>query len=83
MHIDESKKLDKRTIERKLKEGIVSPKEWEAYLKSLPDVSENADFLMIVDGKNREVVEEKQKAAEDKEVKSEESAEKLRIPESD
>jgi len=27
MHIDESKKFDKRTIERNLKEGIISAKE--------------------------------------------------------
>lgn len=46
MHIDESKKFDKRTIERDLKAGTVSAKEWEQFLKGLPDVSDKADFFM-------------------------------------
>jgi hypothetical protein len=75
MHIDENKKWDKRTIERNLKEGVVSPNEWEKYLKSLPDSSDNADFVMIVD-------EQKQEGADDEEGKSEESAEKEGVPES-
>jgi thioesterase domain-containing protein len=82
MHIDENKKLDKRTIERNLKEGIVSPKEWEKYLKSLPDASDNADFVMIVDEQRQEVFGEKQEAVDDEEAKSEESAEKEGPPES-
>jgi thioesterase domain-containing protein len=82
MHIDENKKLDKRTIERNLKEGIVSLKEWEKYLKSLPDASDNADFVMIVDEQRQEVSGEKQEAPDDEEAKSEESAEKEGVPES-
>ena len=46
MHIDENKKFDKRTIERNLKEGIISEKEWEALLKNLPDVS---DKIALID----------------------------------
>ena len=83
MHIDESKKLDKRTIERNLKEGIVSPKEWEKYLKSLPDASENADFVTIVDEQKQGVSEEKQEAADDEEAKSEGPTEKEGVPESE
>jgi len=82
MHIDENKKLDKRTIERNLKEGIVSLKEWEKYLKSLPDASDNADFVMIVDEQRQEVSGEKQEAPDDEEAKSGESAEKEGVPES-
>lgn len=39
MHIDESKKFDKRNIERNLKEKIITQKEYENYLSKLPDVS--------------------------------------------
>lgn len=46
-HIDENKKFDKRTIARNLKEGIVPTKEWEAFLKKLPDVSDKADVTVI------------------------------------
>ncbi len=40
MHIDESKKFDRRNIERNLKEGIITLKEYEGYLAKLPDASE-------------------------------------------
>ncbi len=40
MHIDEGKKFDKRNIERNLKEGIITQKEYELYLSRLPDVSD-------------------------------------------
>ncbi len=40
MHIDESKKFDKRNIERNLKEKIITLKEYESYLARLPDVSD-------------------------------------------
>jgi len=46
MHIDESKKFDKRTIERDLKQGTISAKEWEQFLNSLPDVSDKVDSVM-------------------------------------
>lgn len=45
MHIDENKKFDKRTIERNLKEGIISDKEWETFLKKLPDVSDKVALI--------------------------------------
>ncbi len=40
MHIDESKKFDVRTIERNIREGLISKEEYEQYLQGLPDVSD-------------------------------------------
>lgn len=40
MHIDESKKFDKRNIERNIKNGIIIQKDYEIYLYKLPDVSD-------------------------------------------
>jgi hypothetical protein len=40
MHVDESKKFDKRNVERNIKNGTITHKEYETYLSRLPDVSE-------------------------------------------
>jgi len=40
MHIDESKKFDKRNIERNIKTGIITQKDYEIYLSRLPDASD-------------------------------------------
>ncbi len=40
MHIDEGKKFDKRNIEKNIKSGIISGKDYEAFLAKLPDVSD-------------------------------------------
>jgi hypothetical protein len=40
MHVDESKKFDKRNIERNIKNGIITQKDYEIYLSKLPDVSD-------------------------------------------
>jgi len=40
MHIDEQKKFDKRNIERNVKNGIITQKDYEVYLSKLPDVSD-------------------------------------------
>jgi hypothetical protein len=40
MHIDEGKKFDKRNIERNIKDGIITQKDYEIYLSKLQDVSE-------------------------------------------
>lgn len=40
MHIDEKKKFDIRNIERNIKEGIISQKDYEIYLSKLPDLSD-------------------------------------------
>jgi hypothetical protein len=39
MHTDETKKYDKRIIEILLRRRMVLPKDYEAYLSKLPDVS--------------------------------------------
>lgn len=36
------KQPDKRTVERYIRSGVVDEKEYEKYLKSLPDLSANA-----------------------------------------
>ena len=38
MHIDEQKKFDTRNIERNIKNGIITQKDYEMYLSKLPDV---------------------------------------------
>ena len=40
MHIDENKKLDIRNVERNIKNGIITHKDYEIYLSRLPDVSD-------------------------------------------
>ncbi len=40
MHTDEEKKYDKRTIERNLRQGVISHREYEEYLRKIPDVSD-------------------------------------------
>lgn len=40
MHIDENKKFDKRSIDRKIREGSLPRKEYKDYLAGLPDVSD-------------------------------------------
>jgi len=40
MHTDESKKFDKRNIERNVRDGIITTKDYETYLAKLPDVSD-------------------------------------------
>ncbi len=40
-----SAKFDKRTIERKMKNGEVTEAEYQAYLSDLPDESENAQEM--------------------------------------
>jgi len=40
MHIDEIKKFDKRNIERNIKNGIMTQKDYEIFLSKLQDVSD-------------------------------------------
>jgi hypothetical protein len=40
MHIDENKKFDKRNIERNIKDGITTQKDYEILLSKLPDASD-------------------------------------------
>ncbi|NIO05723.1 MAG: hypothetical protein GTN74_14290 [Proteobacteria bacterium] len=43
MHIDEKKRFDKRTIDRRIRNGLISRKEFETYLKKLPNVAHKID----------------------------------------
>lgn len=40
MHIDENKKFDKRNIEKNIKNGIITKRDYEIYLSKLPDASD-------------------------------------------
>ena len=40
MHIDEGKKFDRRNIERNMKNGVISQKDYEIYLSKLSDISD-------------------------------------------
>ena len=40
MHIDENKKFDKRNIEKNIKNGIITEKDYELFLSKLPDISD-------------------------------------------
>jgi hypothetical protein len=40
MHIDGNKKIDKRNVERNIKDRIITQKDYEIYLSKLPDVSD-------------------------------------------
>lgn len=42
MHTDENKRFDKRNIERNIKGGIITQKDYEIYLSRLPDASDKA-----------------------------------------
>jgi len=44
MHVDENKKFDKRNIERNIKDGILTQKDYEIYLSKLPDANEKVFF---------------------------------------
>jgi hypothetical protein len=44
MNREESKAYDVRVLERNLRRGLVSRKDYEKYLKSLPDSGANAAF---------------------------------------
>lgn len=43
--VKESRKFDVRTIERDVREGNVSRKEFQDYLESLPDVADKAEKI--------------------------------------
>ncbi len=40
---DDHKDYDVRTLERKLRKGVVNKKDYEKYLKSLPDATDKID----------------------------------------
>ncbi len=42
MHIDENKRFDKRNIEKNIKDGIITEKDYEMFLSKLPDASDKS-----------------------------------------
>ncbi len=40
MHIDESKRFDKRNVVQNIRNGIITQKDYEIFLSKLPDASE-------------------------------------------
>lgn len=40
-------KFDLRLVEREIREGKVDPKDYEAYLKKLPDDGQNAEYVEV------------------------------------
>ena len=42
MHIDDSKKFDKRNLQRNIKDRILTQKDYDVYLSRLPDVGDKA-----------------------------------------
>ncbi len=45
----EEHKFDQRTIRRSLREGKITQKEWEAYLKSLPDETNKSTPIVVAE----------------------------------
>lgn len=39
--------FDKRTIKKSVERGVLDPKEYEEFLKSLPDESKNVESLKV------------------------------------
>ena len=44
---DSGKEMDKRIIEKKLKKGEMTEKEFKAYLKKLPDLSDHVEDAKV------------------------------------
>ena len=66
MHTDENKKFDKRSIERNIKDGIITQKDYEIYLSKLPDVS---DKLFTVEDSLVETEDLESKREEEMQIK--------------
>lgn len=50
----DEKFYDVRVYERHIKEGNITEKDHEKYLKSLPDVSDKSEFLIVEDKEENE-----------------------------
>ena len=60
MHIDENKRFDKRNIERKIKNGGITQKDYEIHLSRLTDASDK----MFIPEEDRVDLEEFESSAE-------------------
>ena len=47
MKLSEDKRLDKRLIDRNLKQGLITQDEYDAYMAALPDITERAAPLSV------------------------------------
>lgn len=53
----DDKQWDVRTLERKLRKGLLSRKDYDKYLKSLPDRADNAAPVEAGDDENEDAKE--------------------------
>ena len=60
MHIDENKKFDKRNIERNIKNGVITQKDYEIHLSRLTDASDK----IFIPEEDRADLEEFESSAE-------------------
>jgi hypothetical protein len=60
MHIDENKKFDKRNIERNIKDGVITQKDYEIYLSKLADVSDKLFNLEDSSAESRDLESKRQ-----------------------
>ncbi len=70
----ESRKFDIRTLERFLRDDVISGDEYEAYLQELPDVSDKAEAMdsefvedVLADEEEQEEEQEEEENTEDEE----------------
>ena len=66
MHIDENKKFDKRNIEKNIKDGIVTGKDYEMFLSKLPDVTDKLYSPEEERGESGELEERKESESSSK-----------------
>ncbi len=45
--VREDEMYDLRTLEQLVRRGVVSPKDYQAYLKTLPNSEPNADYIEV------------------------------------
>ena len=71
MHIDENKRFDKRNIEKNVKDGIITEKEYEMFLSKLPDVSDKlfSPEEAVIDSREGEERQEGEMARKKKVIK--------------
>jgi hypothetical protein len=71
MHIDEQKKFDIRNIERNVKNGMITQKDYETYLSKLPDASDKVFSLEepVDDSKDLEPKKESESRSKKRELK--------------
>ena len=71
MHIDEQKMFDIRNVERNIKNGIITQKDYETYLSKLPDATDKVFSLEepVEDSKDLESKKESESRSKKRELK--------------